>query len=104
NSGYDGAYPFAPHNSYGGPLGLKRLINACHKQGIAAILDVVYNHLRPEGNYLSDFAPYYTEPYKTPWGSAANFDGADSDPVRRYFIANALYWITDFHFDALRLD
>ena len=104
NWGYDGAYPFAPQNSYGGPLGLKRLINACHKQGIAAILDVVYNHLGPEGNYLSDFAPYYTERYKTPWGSAVNFDGADSDHVRRYFIDNALYWITDFHFDALRLD
>ncbi|HZD42182.1 MAG TPA: malto-oligosyltrehalose trehalohydrolase [Terriglobales bacterium] len=104
NWGYDGVYPFAVQNSYGGPEGLKRLINACHKQGLAAILDVVYNHLGPEGNYLHDFGPYFTERYKTPWGAALNFDGAESDPVRRYFIENALYWVTDFHFDALRLD
>jgi maltooligosyltrehalose trehalohydrolase len=104
NWGYDGVYPFAPQNSYGGPHGLKRLINACHKQGMAAILDVVYNHLGPEGNYLADFAPYFTERYQTPWGAAVNFDGAESDHVRRYFIDNALYWITDFHFDGLRLD
>jgi maltooligosyltrehalose trehalohydrolase len=104
NWGYDGAYPFAPQNSYGGPDGLKRLINACHKQGMAAILDVVYNHLGPEGNYLSDFGPYFTDRYRTPWGLAVNFDGPDSDHVRRYFIDNALYWSTEYHFDALRLD
>jgi maltooligosyltrehalose trehalohydrolase len=104
NWGYDGVYPFAAQNSYGGPEGLKRLINACHKEGLAAILDVVYNHLGPEGNYLNDFGPYFTERYKTPWGPALNFDGAESDPVRRYFIENALSWVTDFHFDALRLD
>jgi maltooligosyltrehalose trehalohydrolase len=104
NWGYDGVHPFAPQNSYGGPKGLKTLINACHKQGMAAILDVVYNHLGPEGNYLSDFGPYFTDRYKTPWGLAVNFDGPESDHVRRYFIDNALYWITEFHFDALRLD
>jgi maltooligosyltrehalose trehalohydrolase len=96
--------PFAVQNSYGGPQGLKRLVNACHKLGMAVVLDVVYNHLGPEGNYLSEYGPYFTERYKTPWGRALNFDGPDSDHVRRYFIANALYWITDFHIDALRLD
>lgn len=104
NWGYDGTHPFAVQDSYGGPEGLKRLVNACHSQGLATILDVVYNHLGPEGNYLGDFGPYFTERYKTPWGPALNFDGAESDHVRRYFIENALYWITEFHFDALRLD
>jgi maltooligosyltrehalose trehalohydrolase len=104
NWGYDGVLPFAVQNSYGGPQGLKRLVNACHKIGLAVILDVVYNHLGPEGNYLSEYGPYFTERYKTPWGRALNFDGPDSDPVREYFIVNALYWITDFHVDALRLD
>jgi maltooligosyltrehalose trehalohydrolase len=104
NWGYDGVYPFAPQNSYGGPYGLKQLVNACHKHGMAAILDVVYNHIGPEGNYLPEFGPYFTERYKTPWGSAMNFDGPYSDHVRRYFIDNALYWITEFHFDGLRLD
>ncbi|HTN70272.1 MAG TPA: malto-oligosyltrehalose trehalohydrolase [Methylomirabilota bacterium] len=104
NWGYDGVFPFAVQDSYGGPERLKRLINACHQEGLAAILDVVYNHLGPEGNYFSDFAPYFTERYKTPWGLALNFDGPDSDQVRLFFIENALYWITEFHFDALRLD
>jgi maltooligosyltrehalose trehalohydrolase len=104
NWGYDGVYPFAPQNSYGGPAGLKRLIDACHKQGLAVVLDVVYNHLGPEGNYLSDYGPYFTDRYRTPWGQAINYDGHDSDPVRRYFIGNALYWITEYHVDALRLD
>jgi maltooligosyltrehalose trehalohydrolase len=104
NWGYDGVYAFAPQNSYGGPHGLKQVVNACHRHGIAAILDVVYNHIGPEGNYLPEFGPYFTERYKTPWGSAINFDGPDSDHVRRYFIDNALYWIGEFHFDALRLD
>jgi maltooligosyltrehalose trehalohydrolase len=104
NWGYDGVHPFAPQNSYGGSHGLKQLINACHTLGMAAVLDVVYNHLGPEGNYLSDFGPYFTDRYKTPWGLAVNFDGPDSDHVRRYFIDNALYWCTEYHFDALRLD
>jgi maltooligosyltrehalose trehalohydrolase len=104
NWGYDGVYPFAVQNSYGGPVALKTLVNACHEQGLAAILDVVYNHLGPEGNYFAAFAPYFTERYKTAWGPAVNFDAADSDHVRRYFIENALYWVTEFHFDALRLD
>ena len=104
NWGYDGAYPYAVQASYGGPLALKRLVDACHQHGIAVALDVVYNHLGPEGNYLSDFAPYFTDLYKTPWGQAINFANADSDQVRRYFIDNALQWITDYHIDVLRLD
>jgi maltooligosyltrehalose trehalohydrolase len=104
NWGYDGVYPFAVQHSYGGPEALKRLVNACHQQGLAVVLDVVYNHLGPEGNYLGDFGPYFTDRYKTPWGSALNFDGPYSDEVRRLFIENALYWVTDFHIDALRLD
>jgi maltooligosyltrehalose trehalohydrolase len=104
NWGYDGAYPFAVQNSYGGPEGLRRLINACHSAGFAVALDVVYNHLGPEGNYLADFGPYFTGAYNTPWGKGVNFDGPWSDEVRRFFIENALYWITEFHIDALRLD
>ena len=104
NWGYDGVYPFAPQNSYGGPDGLKRLVDACHSRGVAVVLDVVYNHLGPEGNYLHEFGPYFTDRYRTPWGDAVNFDGPDSDPVRHYFISNALYWITEYHIDALRLD
>ncbi len=104
NWGYDGTFPFAPQNSYGGADGLKRLVDACHSRGLAVILDVVYNHLGPEGNYLHAFGPYFTGRYRTPWGDAVNFDGPDSDQVRHYFISNALYWITEFHIDALRLD
>jgi maltooligosyltrehalose trehalohydrolase len=104
NWGYDGVYPFAVQNSYGGPDGLKRLIDACHRRDLAVTLDVVYNHLGPEGNYLHDFGPYFTDRYRTPWGSAINFDGPDSDEVRRFFIRNALYWVTQFRVDALRLD
>jgi maltooligosyltrehalose trehalohydrolase len=104
NWGYDGVYPFAVQDSYGGPTGLKKLVNACHHKGLAVVLDVVYNHLGPEGNYLRDFGPYFTDRYRTPWGEAINFDGPHSDEVRRYFIENALSWITDFHLDALRLD
>jgi maltooligosyltrehalose trehalohydrolase len=104
NWGYDGAYPFAVQDSYGGPAGLKKLVDACHARGLAAILDVVYNHMGPEGSYLSQFGPYFTERYKTPWGSALNFDDANSDDVRHFFITNALEWIRDYHFDALRLD
>jgi maltooligosyltrehalose trehalohydrolase len=104
NWGYDGVYPFAVQHSYGGPAGLKRLVNACHALGLAVVLDVVYNHLGPEGNYLAWFGPYFTDRYRTPWGRALNFDGPDSDEVRRYFLENAIYWQTEFHIDALRLD
>ncbi|MBN9378790.1 MAG: malto-oligosyltrehalose trehalohydrolase [Chlamydiales bacterium 38-26] len=104
NWGYDGVCLYAPHHHYGGPQGLKKLINACHLRGLAVILDVVYNHLGPEGNYLDNFGDYFTDLYKTPWGSAINYDGPRSDEVRRYFIDNALYWLTDYHIDALRLD
>jgi maltooligosyltrehalose trehalohydrolase len=104
NWGYDGAYPFAVQNSYGGPDGLKRLVDAAHQAGISVILDVVYNHLGPEGNYLSDFGPYFTGKYNTPWGPALNFDDAHSDEVRNFFIENALQWFRDYHVDALRLD
>jgi len=104
NWGYDGVYPYAVQASYGGPAALKRLVDACHQNGIAVVLDVVYNHLGPEGNYLADFGPYFTDFYATPWGRAINFDQAESDEVRRYFIENALQWIADFRIDALRLD
>jgi maltooligosyltrehalose trehalohydrolase len=104
NWGYDGVLPFAVQHSYGGPDGLKRLVDACHEAGLAVVLDVVYNHLGPEGNRLGEFGPYFTERYHTPWGRALNFDGAHSDEVRRYFIENALQWIDEFHIDALRLD
>ncbi|MHB8640941.1 MAG: malto-oligosyltrehalose trehalohydrolase, partial [Candidatus Acidiferrales bacterium] len=104
NWGYDGVYPYAVQNSYGGPDGLKRLVDACHQANLGLALDVVYNHLGPEGNYFGDFGPYFTDRYRTPWGNAINFDGPDSDEVRRYFIENALYWISEFHIDALRLD
>ena len=104
NWGYDGVDPYAPQSSYGGPAALKRLIDASHREGLAVVLDVVYNHLGPEGNYLSEFATYFTEQYRTPWGGAINYDGPDSDGVRRYVIDNALYWLTEYHVDALRLD
>ncbi|WP_338833092.1 Malto-oligosyltrehalose trehalohydrolase [Moorella humiferrea] len=104
NWGYDGVFPFAVQASYGGPDGLRRLVNACHGHGLAVFLDVVYNHLGPEGNYLARFGPYFTERYRTPWGPALNFDGPGSDEVRRFFIENALYWLIEFHIDGLRLD
>lgn len=104
NWGYDGVYPFAPQNSYGGAKGLKKLVDACHRQGLAVFLDVVYNHLGPEGNYLHAFGPYFTDRYRTPWGDAVNFDGPGSDGVRNYFISNALHWLTEYHLDGLRLD
>jgi maltooligosyltrehalose trehalohydrolase len=104
NWGYDGVYPFAVQGSYGGADGLRRLVDACHREGLAVILDVVFNHLGPEGNYLSAYGPYFTERYATPWGHALNFDGAGSDEVRRYFLDNALEWVTDYRIDALRLD
>ncbi|HZG00138.1 MAG TPA: malto-oligosyltrehalose trehalohydrolase, partial [Chitinophagales bacterium] len=104
NWGYDGVFPFAVQNSYGGPHGLQTLVDACHAKGLAVVLDVVYNHVGPEGNYLGDFAPYFTDKYKTPWGSAINFDDAWCDGVRRFAVENALMWFRDFHIDALRLD
>jgi maltooligosyltrehalose trehalohydrolase len=104
NWGYDGVDLYAPHPAYGGPEELKRLIDACHRLGLAVILDVVYNHLGPEGNYLAEYGPYFTERYRTPWGGALNVDGAQSDWVRRFFVDNALYWLTEYHVDGLRLD
>ncbi len=104
NWGYDGTHLFAVQNSYGGPAGLKRLVNACHQQGLAVILDVVYNHFGPEGSYMGLYGPYFTEKYRTGWGTAINLDGPHSDEVRNFLIQNALYWIKEFHVDALRLD
>ncbi|HEU4594866.1 MAG TPA: malto-oligosyltrehalose trehalohydrolase, partial [Pyrinomonadaceae bacterium] len=104
NWGYDGSHLYAPQSTYGGPEGLKRLVDACHREGLAVVLDVVYNHLGPEGNYLGEYAPIFTHNYRTPWGDALNFDDAESDGVRRHFVENALYWLTEFHVDGLRLD
>ena len=102
--GYDGVDLYAPHHAYGGPAGLNRLVNACHEKGLAILLDVVYNHLGPEGNYLSQFGPYFSERIHTAWGAAVNLDEPGSDHVRRYFIDNALMWLRDYHMDGLRLD
>ncbi len=102
--GYDGVHPYAPHSGYGGPEALKRLVDACHAEGLAVVLDVVYNHLGPDGNHLPAFGPYLTDTYHTPWGQAVNLDGPHSAFVRRYFLDNALYWLEEFHFDGLRLD
>jgi maltooligosyltrehalose trehalohydrolase len=102
--GYDGVGLFAPHVPYGGPDGLKRLVDACHGRGLAVLLDVVYNHLGPAGNYLDRFGPYFTERYTTPWGRAVNLDGPGSDEVRRFFCDSALAWLRDYHADGLRLD
>ena len=104
NWGYDGVFPFAVQHSYGGAEGLQNLVNACHQAGLAVVLDVVYNHLGPEGNYLEKYGPYFTNKYATPWGAAINFDDAWSDGVRHFFIENVLMWFRDFHVDALRLD
>ncbi|MCA1747471.1 MAG: malto-oligosyltrehalose trehalohydrolase, partial [Bacteroidales bacterium] len=104
NWGYDGVYPFAVHDSYGGAEALMKLVDECHDKGIAVILDVVYNHFGPEGNYVSNFGPYFTGKYSTPWGNPVNFDGPHSDEVRNYFIQNTLMWCRDFHIDGLRLD
>ena len=104
NWGYDGAYPFGVQNSYGGPEGLKRFVDACHGAGLAVILDAVYNHLGPEGNYLENFGPYFTAKYNTPWGKAVNYDDAYCCGVRNYVVKNMAYWFNHFHADALRLD
>jgi maltooligosyltrehalose trehalohydrolase len=104
NWGYDGTYPYAIQNSYGDANSLKKLVDACHQHGISVVLDVVYNHFGPEGAYINQFGDYFTETYKTPWGSALNFDSTYSHCVRSYFLENALYWLREFHIDALRLD
>jgi maltooligosyltrehalose trehalohydrolase len=104
NWGYDGVFPYAVQNSYGGPIELKKLIDAAHEHRIGVILDVVYNHVGPEGNVLDEFGPYFTDRYETPWGRTFNFDGPDSDAVRRYIVDNACYWVTEFQVDGLRLD
>ena len=102
--GYDGVDLFAPHHAYGGPDGLKRLVDACHARRLGVILDVVYNHLGPDGNYLGAYGPYFTDRYSTPWGEAVNFDGPGSDEVRRFVCDNACMWLADYHIDGLRLD
>ena len=102
--GYDGVAPFAPHHAYGGPDGLKGFVDACHGRGLGVVMDVVYNHVGPAGNYLAEFGPYFTERYRTNWGDAVNFDGPDSTEVRRFVVDNALMWLRDYHCDGLRLD
>ena len=104
NWGYDGVFPYAVQNSYGGPKALQGFVDAAHARGLSVILDVVYNHLGPEGNYFSNFGPFFTKKYSTPWGEAINYDDAESDTVRAFFLQNALYWLRDFHIDGLRLD
>ncbi|MBW9141565.1 MAG: malto-oligosyltrehalose trehalohydrolase [Candidatus Aramenus sp.] len=104
NWGYDGVLLYAVQNSYGGPEGLKKLVNEAHKRGIGVIVDVVYNHVGPEGNYLGEFGPYFSTRYRTPWGPTFNFDEAWSDEVRHYVVQNALYWFHEYHVDGLRLD
>jgi maltooligosyltrehalose trehalohydrolase len=102
--GYDGVDLYAVHEAYGGPDALKRLVDACHAAGIAVVMDVVYNHLGPDGNYLGEFGPYFTDRHRTPWGDAINYDGAGSDEVRRFIVDNAVMWLRDYHCDGLRLD
>jgi len=105
NWGYDGVYPFAPDSSYGRPEDLKELVQSAHSRGMMVLLDVVYNHFGPEGNYLGCYAPqFFTDRHHTPWGDGINFDGSESRAVRDFFIHNALYWLTEYHFDGLRLD
>jgi maltooligosyltrehalose trehalohydrolase len=102
--GYDGVDLFAPHHAYGGPIGLKRLVAAAHRVGLAVLLDVVYNHFGPEGNYLGRYGPYFSSRYRTAWGDAVNFDGPGSDEVRRFVVDHAVHWLADYHVDGLRLD
>jgi malto-oligosyltrehalose trehalohydrolase len=105
NWGYDAVFPFAPSSRYGRPEALKRLVEACHVRGLAILLDVVYNHFGPEGNYLPAIAPdFFTKRHQTPWGAAVDFSGPQSRPVRDFFIHNALYWLEEYRFDGLRLD
>ncbi len=102
--GYDGVAWYAVHEPYGGPEGLKRFVDACHDRGLGVVMDVVYNHLGPAGNYLAEFGPYLTDAHTTPWGAAVNLDREGSDEVRRYVLDNALMWLRDYHVDGLRLD
>jgi maltooligosyltrehalose trehalohydrolase len=104
NWGYDGACWFAPHEAYGGPDGLKRLVDAAHRKGLGVVLDVVYNHFGPSGAYAPMFAPYLNASGSNPWGAAINLDGPMSDEVRRYIIDSAVGWLRDYHVDGLRLD
>ena len=104
NWGYDGVLSYATQNSYGGPHGLQRLVDACHAHGLAVYLDVVYNHFGPESNYLGEYGPYFTDRYRTPWGDAVNYDRAGSDAVRDFVLDNVRMWLQEFHFDGLRLD
>jgi maltooligosyltrehalose trehalohydrolase len=102
--GYDGVALYAPQEAYGGPDALKRFVDACHEHGLAVLLDVVYNHLGPSGNYLAKFGPYFTHLHNTPWGDAVNLEDAGSHEVRRFFCDNALMWLRNYHIDGLRLD
>lgn len=104
NWGYDGTFIYAPQNSYGRPEDLKHLVDAVHMSGMDAILDVVYNHIGPVGNYLPEFGPFFSDKYLTPWGRGLNYDGQSSGPVREFALRNALYWLDEFRFDGLRLD
>ena len=105
NWGYDGVLPFAPRHGYGGPAGLKRLVDEAHQRGLMVLLDVVYNHFGPQGNDLPKYAPaFLSSRHRTPWGAAINFDGEGAGPVRRFFVENALYWLEEYRFDGLRLD
>jgi maltooligosyltrehalose trehalohydrolase len=102
--GYDGVDLYAPFPAYGTPQELASFVGACHGQGLGVLLDVVYNHLGPDGNYLAQYGPYFTDRYRTGWGAAMNYDGPHSDPVRGFVIDNALMWLRDYGFDGLRLD
>jgi maltooligosyltrehalose trehalohydrolase len=104
NWGYDGVHPYAPQQSYGGPHELQRLVNTCHLNGLAVFLDVVYNHIGPEGSYLGEYGPYFTDRYRTPWGAAVNYDGRGSHAVRAFILDNVRMWLEDYRFDGLRLD
>jgi maltooligosyltrehalose trehalohydrolase len=104
NWGYDGVYPYSVHNTYGGPEGLKRLVDACHQKGIAVFLDIVLNHVGPEGNYFPEFGPYFSKTYNVPWGEAINFDQAWSDEVREFFAGNPCFWFEKYHVDGVRVD
>lgn len=104
NWGYDGVHLYAPQSTYGGPRGLRRLVDAAHARALSVVLDLVYNHLGPEGNYLAEYGPYFTDRYETPWGPAVNYDGPGAAGVRRHVVDNARYWVREFHIDGFRLD
>ena len=104
NWGYDGVHLWAPQSTYGGPRGLRRFVDACHARGLSVFLDVVYNHVGPEGNYLAEYGPYFADRTQTAWGPAINYDGTGSDGVRRHVIENGRMWVSEFHIDGFRLD